>query len=35
MEGSNAWWPMEEKGEAPFSPFSRSLQQILIKFFFH
>jgi hypothetical protein len=34
MEGFNVWWLVEGKGEAPFSPFSFSPQQILLKFYF-
>jgi hypothetical protein len=30
MEGSNAWWPMEGKGEAPFHFFPLSPQEILL-----
>jgi hypothetical protein len=29
-----AWWPLEGEGEASFSPFSLSPQQILLKLFF-
>jgi hypothetical protein len=31
MEGSNAWWPMEGKGETPFHLFPFPPQEILLK----
>jgi hypothetical protein len=35
MEGSNAWWPMEEE-EAPFHLFPLSLNKFYLNFhFFH
>jgi hypothetical protein len=31
MEGSNVWWPMEERRKTPFHLFPLSPQEILLK----